>query len=260
MSDTAQVDVEVTASDDIPDHQLQAARREIAHVADYTDEPLIGLRLALRKGAPGSIRPWVADASALFEHRVLAAHTTGRDPVEAAEKAGERLRRQLRRIVGSDVALRNEERTIRAALESLPLDVDDRPEAHLKRPAERRLIHRHPYVDIAQTTLEAAADLIDIDAQFHLFVHELTGEDVVIFRRDDGHLGLIYPVGSALEREQSFVIGKPDRYEGPVAFKRIREQMDLANHRWIYFIDAADDRGKVIYLRHDGDYGLVEPR
>jgi hypothetical protein len=31
------------------------------------------------------------------------------------------------------------------------------------------------------------------------------------------------------------------------------------NHRFLYFIDAADGRGKVLYLRHDGDYGLVEP-
>ena len=35
--------------------------------------------------------------------------------------------------------------------------------------------------------------------------------------------------------------------------------MDVLNHRFLYFIDAVDGRGKVLYLRHDGDYGLVEP-
>jgi hypothetical protein len=35
--------------------------------------------------------------------------------------------------------------------------------------------------------------------------------------------------------------------------------MDVLNHRFLYFVDAADGRGKVLYLRHDGDYGLVEP-
>lgn len=34
--------------------------------------------------------------------------------------------------------------------------------------------------------------------------------------------------------------------------------MNLAGHRFVYFIDAADDRGKALYLRHDLDYGLVE--
>jgi hypothetical protein len=33
----------------------------------------------------------------------------------------------------------------------------------------------------------------------------------------------------------------------------------VLNHRFLYFIDAGDGRGKVLYLRHDGDYGLVEP-
>jgi hypothetical protein len=35
--------------------------------------------------------------------------------------------------------------------------------------------------------------------------------------------------------------------------------MDVLNHRFLHFIDAADGRGTVLYLRHDGDYGLVKP-
>ena len=33
----------------------------------------------------------------------------------------------------------------------------------------------------------------------------------------------------------------------------------LVLHRFLYFIDAGDGRGKVLYPRTDGDYGLVEP-
>jgi hypothetical protein len=33
----------------------------------------------------------------------------------------------------------------------------------------------------------------------------------------------------------------------------------MLNHRFLYFIDAADGRGKLLYLRQDGDYGPVEP-
>jgi hypothetical protein len=39
----------------------------------------------------------------------------------------------------------------------------------------------------------------------------------------------------------------------------VRDEMDLVNHRFVYWQDARDGRGKVLYLRHDGDYGLVEP-
>jgi hypothetical protein len=35
--------------------------------------------------------------------------------------------------------------------------------------------------------------------------------------------------------------------------------MDMLNHRFLYYLDAEDERGRVLYLRFDGDYGLVEP-
>jgi hypothetical protein len=35
--------------------------------------------------------------------------------------------------------------------------------------------------------------------------------------------------------------------------------MDVVAHRFLYFLDADDGRGKVLYMRDDGDYGLVEP-
>ena len=41
----------------------------------------------------------------------------------------------------------------------------------------------------------------------------------------------------------------------PFTLDEPRTEMDLLNHRFLYFIDAEDGRGKVLYLRHDGDYG-----
>jgi putative sigma-54 modulation protein len=55
------------------------------------------------------------------------------------------------------------------------------------------------------------------------------------------------------------VVPEPSRYSQPLPIEEARTEMDVLNDRFVYFIDAADGRGKVIYLRHDGDYGLVEP-
>jgi putative sigma-54 modulation protein len=55
------------------------------------------------------------------------------------------------------------------------------------------------------------------------------------------------------------VVAEPSRYSEPLTLDRARTEMDFLNHRFLYFIDAEDGRGKVLYLRHDGDYGLVEP-
>ena len=52
---------------------------------------------------------------------------------------------------------------------------------------------------------------------------------------------------------------EPSRYPEPISLERARDEMDVLNHRFLYFVDAADGHGKVMYLRHDGNYGLVEP-
>jgi hypothetical protein len=54
-------------------------------------------------------------------------------------------------------------------------------------------------------------------------------------------------------------VPEPSRYGDPLTLAQARAEMDLVDHRFLYFTDAADGRGKVLYLRSDGDYGLVEP-
>jgi hypothetical protein len=120
-------------------------------------------------------------------------------------------------------------------------------------------VHRRTYLDLPLSTREAVSELLDIDAEFMLFVHGKTDEDVVVHVRDDGQIGLLHPPGSELAGERELVIPKASRYAGPLEFRAARREMDFLNHRFLYFMDAADGRGKVIYLRHDGDYGLVEP-
>jgi hypothetical protein len=255
-----EVDVEVHSVDDLPRGELEAAGRRIAALADYTDEPLLGARLTLRRlGRPPTKRPWVADSSVLVNGRLMAAHATGPTAVEAADEAADRLRRQLRRAVEAEVAQRNEPAAIRAALEALAPDRAHRPEARRKPPERRRIVHRKVYGDELEPTLSAVADLLDLDYEFHLFRHVRTEEDVVVYRRDDGRIGLIHPPGSALADENDIVVTEPSRYSSPMTLDDARAEMDIVNHRFLYFIDADDGRGKVLYLRHDGDYGLVEP-
>jgi ribosome-associated translation inhibitor RaiA len=253
------IDVETHADSDIPRSEVDAARRRLATLDDYVDEPILSARLTLRRVKPTADRGYVADASVSVNGRLLAAHTTGRSSREAADAVAERVRRQLRRTVGAEVALRNEPRVIGDALAALGPEVRYRPETRLKPPEEREIVHRRPYLDVPLSTLEAAAELLDTDIEFLLFRHVRTGEDVVVHRRDGDRIGLLFPPGSALADENDVVVPEPSRYDGPRTLSEAREEMDLANRRFIYFIDAADGRGKVIYLRHDGDYGLVEP-
>jgi ribosome-associated translation inhibitor RaiA len=228
--------------------ELDQARERIESLQQFTDEPLTNVRVTVRE--TNASRPFVVDASLILRDRLLAAHTAGKTPDEALDKAVHRLRRQILRVTKSEVAQRNE---------PLALDIVERPEAALRPPPERQIVHRHPYRAEPLSTGEAVRELLDLDLEFVLFTHGRTGEDVVVYRRDDGRIGLIHPQGSALADENDIVVAEPSRYSEPLTLDKAREEMDWLNHRFLYFIDAEDGRGKVLYLRHDGDYGLVVP-
>ena len=256
------MDVEVRAPD-VPPRLVEQIRRRVAGLERLVDDPPPEVRLTVRPGpvlsGPHSRRPFVADASAPDHGRVLAAHALGPTAITAAAAAVERLRRQLRRTRDSEVALRNEPRVIARGIADLRRMERPRPELPRKPPEERRIVHRRAYSDEPEPTLSAVADLLDDDQEFRLFVHGFTHEDVVVHWRDDGRVGLLHPQGSALAEEGPPVVPEPSRYSEPLPFAVARREMDLLDHRFLYFVDAGDGRGKVLYLRFDGDYGLVEP-
>jgi ribosome-associated translation inhibitor RaiA len=256
------MDVEVRAPD-VPPRLVEQIRRRVAGLERLVDDPPPEVRLTVRAGparsGPHTRRPFVADVSAPDHGRVLAAHALGPTAITAAAAAMERLARQLRRTRDSEVALRDEPRVIARGIAELRRMEPQRPELPRKPAEERRIVHRRAYSDEPEPTLSAIADLLDDDQEFRLFVHVLTFEDVVVHWRDDGHIGLLHPQGSVLANEGPPVVPEPSRYSEPLSFAVARAEMDLLDHRFLYFIDADDGRGKVLYLRYDGDYGLVEP-
>jgi ribosome-associated translation inhibitor RaiA len=259
-ADPATLPIEVHAPDDLPRSERGEIRERFARLARYTDEPIRELRLTIRHPETRTARlRWVADASLVLNGRRLAAHTAHRDAVKAAKEAANRLERQMHRVADTPVALRNDRRTIQSGLAHLEHEHRHRPRATLKRPDLRDIIPRRTAYPLPESTLDAVADLLDLDLEFLLFRHARTGEDVVVYRRDDGRLGLLHPPGSALADENDIVVPKPSRFAQPIPLAKARDEMDVLNHRFLYFIDAADGRGKVLYLRHDGNYGLVEP-
>jgi hypothetical protein len=112
------------------------------------------------------------------------------------------------------------------------------------------------------TPQEAAWDLEALDHAFYLFRDLDTEADAVVYRRDDGRLGVIGPAGQGWAEEPP--AGEPVREESRMnAATRLDDaiaEMDALDHRFLYFVDAETGRGNVIYLRIDGHYGLIGPR
>jgi ribosome-associated translation inhibitor RaiA len=256
------MDIDITVDGQVAPTQLTHARELVESLQRYADadEAPMAVRLTMREGPgrSGPSQPFVVDASMPFDGRVLAAHATAPTPVEATDAVVRRLRRQMRRIVDSQVAVRNDPRTIQKAIDDFRQADRPLPVQRLKPPEEREIVSRRPFGSSPEPTLSAIVDLLEDAELFHVFVHVRTTEDVVVYWRDDGRIGLLFPPGSALADEAD-VVPKPSRYDEPLSLVTARSEMDVLNHRFLYFVDAEDGRGKVLYLRTDGDYGLVEP-
>jgi ribosome-associated translation inhibitor RaiA len=248
--------VEIALDEGITGADADAVRHSVAHLPAYIHQPVSRARLTLRRiGRARVERGYVADASVIVNGRIIAAHAAGTTALEAADAARDRLRRQVRRVAEKGRHGRNGKRLD----EALPIDLAHRPEGGVKAPSQRRIVRRRTYLSVPLGTLDAIDGLLSMDLEFMLFVHARTHEDVAVHLQDDGQFGLLFPDGSRLADEDDIVVPRPSRYPGPLALSAARVEMDFLDHRFLYFLDAEDNRGKVIYLRHDGDYGLVEP-
>jgi ribosome-associated translation inhibitor RaiA len=259
-ADPAAAAIEVHSPADLPRSERQEILERFERLARYTDDPIDAVRVTLRRPETRTARQrWVADASLVLNGRRLASHAIAGSAPQAAREAADRLHRQMRRVADAPVALRNDRQAIKGALARLEHERRHRPRPSLKPPDLRDIIPLRTAYPLPESTLDAVADLLDLDLEFLLFRHARTGEDVVVHRRDDTRIGLLHPPGSPLSNENDIVVPEPSRYEQPIPLAKARDEMDVLGHRFVYFIDAADGRGKVLYLRHDGDYGLVDP-
>jgi ribosome-associated translation inhibitor RaiA len=250
--------VQVEAGPGLAARHRAVARRRLEALERYTDQPLdVRATLRRRRGGRGP-QPYVIDARIIYGRRVLVAHVAGSAVDAAAVAAVDRLRRQLRRVVDADAALRNEPHILQRALVDLELEL--LPPRSTKPADERMIVRRHAYSARPESTYEAISDLLDDDAWFRLFVHARTAEDVVVHRLGHSMIGLLHPRGSMLADEtDAVVVPKPSPHSAPLTLADARAELDLARRRFVYFVDAQDARGKVLYVRRDQDYGLVEP-
>jgi hypothetical protein len=165
----------------------------------------------------------------------------------------------MRRAADADAALRNEPRVIEKTLAARAGERRHRPQPRRK-PAElREIIPQRTAYPFPESTFDAVMDLLDLDEEFLLFTHARTGEDVVVYRRGDGRIGLLHPPGSQLGNQNDIVIAKPSRYPEPGSLERVRDGLDVLGEGFTYFVDQRDGRGKLLYVRRHGGHGMVEP-
>ncbi len=254
------IDVDVTLRGEVPPEAREHAEEKIGALDRLVDVPILGARVVLRQEAnPRIERGARAEGEVDLNGPVVRASVADIEPIGAVNQLTQRLERQLRRFVDrrTDQARRRVEH---APGEWRHADFSaGRPDYFPRPPEEREIVRRKTFATDPLTPIEAALEMELLDHDFYLFTGRVSGADAVVYHRDDGRLGVIGPSGIGWSGEEDGILLEESRMDGPQALEDAVAEMNVLNHRFLYFTNADSGRGNVIYVRYDGHYGLIEP-
>ena len=255
-------DVEVVLRGDIPDDARAAAERMVGTLIRYAHRPVLHARVRLTRSAdPALTRPVIAQVNLDVNGGLVRAQVAAPTTHEAIDLVHDRMRHRLEHL-----ARYQEDRP----------DVAPVPQAHewrhgqepthrpdyFPRPAEQRRLVRHKAFEPRTSTPdEAAFDMDLMDYDFHLFTDAASGRDAVLYRAG--------PTGYRI----AYVGGPPANPPAPVAVPltvsprpaavlappEAIEQLNGTGRPFLFFADPATGRGRLVYRRYDGHYGLITP-
>jgi hypothetical protein len=101
------------------------------------------------------------------------------------------------------------------------------------------VLRRKTFATHPLTADEAADEMAVLDHDFYLYIDRESGNEAVVHRNPAGDGVLLTPV--ELSEDQA------------------RERLDVGGEPFVFYRDPGDARGRVLYRRYDGGYGLITP-
>lgn len=233
------------------------AREKVGHVLRLATGTVLFARVDLTLHAdPARDRPAFAKAEVDVDGRVVRAHAAGTTVAEAVDLLEARLAERMEQAAHTEESRHLRHRGRDEWHHGDP--AAPRP-AWYPRPAEEREVVRHKTFAVgASTPDEAVLDLEQLDHDFYMFRNADTDDDNVLARTATGY-------------ELHTVAGRPwtGSATAPVTPARVaavsrtlaqaEEVLDEADVPFVFFVDPVDRRGRVLYRRYDGHYGLIVP-
>lgn len=242
------------------------ARDKVAHACERLGAPVLYARIELAvHDDPADATPASAKAEVDLDGHVTRAHGHASTMTEAVDLVIPRLRRQLERTThrGPDARIRRR----RANGHGAPGGghtwhhgdpTTDRPDWFPRPPEEREVVVRHSYLGDCMPD-EAAADLEESGLTFALFVNVETGEDNVLVADGIGAYELIEVAATCSLQETAVAVSHSPVRPTTLAVDEAREVLDLTDAPFVFHLDPETGRGRVLYHRTDGHYGLLLP-
>ncbi len=235
------------------------AAEKIGHVASYSHEPVLFAHVVLQRAAdPARERPAMAEATLDVNGTPVRAHVAAEHMWEAIDLLEERLRRRLVQLEDR-VHTRHTWIGLAGEHEWRHGDLPTARPEYFPRPVDdRKVIRRKTFALEVESPDEAAYDMELLGHDFFLFTDLSTGRDAVVYRRPDGDYGLRGAVAASGDAETV----SPIVLEGPAPVMTEEEalaRLDMGSEPFVFALDPASGRGRVLYRRYDGHYGLITP-
>ena len=255
------MEVDITERGEVPEGARALADEKIGGLDRYVNTQFLRGHVVLRMEAnPRIERPARAEGEVILDGKMVRAQVASYDMTTAIDQLAQRLERQLRSFVERRVGERDRGSARRPG-EYRHGDVgEQRPGFFRRPPEEREMVRTKSFAIGEMDAVEAAAEMEMLDHDFFLFRDVDDGVDAVVYRRDDGRTGVIGPLGMGWDgADENGIVREDSRGPEPPRLAEVVNEMNELDHRFLYFVDEESGRARVIYLRYDGHYGLIEP-
>ena len=240
---------------------VELAQEKITDLEAAVGRSLDQSRVVLRQEKEGIPNAARVEGEVSLGGKIIRGHVEAENMTRAIHDLAERLLQQIRRHIDRQISLRRKPSEAPEGKWDHDTWVPLRPSQSLLAPGEREVIRRKVFALVPLKAVEAAQVMSELDHAFYLFHDSDTNSDSVVYLRDDGQMAVIadkdVPAPANAEGSEG-ILREPSRYSEPLTLEDAVSQMDELNHRFMFFRDAAADRSAVLYLRYDGNYGLIE--
>jgi ribosome-associated translation inhibitor RaiA len=252
--------VVVEARGKVSDAERAYARAKVDHLRTTASRPVLYARVVLQAETnPARERPAVAKGELDVNGRLVRAHVASGTLFAAIDLMESRLRQGLERLAHHEESKHLRSRGPGEHEWQHRRSAPARP-PYFPRPVEEREVVRRKTFAVGEATPdEAVFDLELLDLDFYLFENLETGADNVVTRATGAGYELIEPFAECSLEEHAADI-RPSAIR-PVAMSidEARSHLDLGDEPFVFFIDPDSGRGRLLYRRFDGHYGLIVP-
>ena len=247
--------LEVVVRGPVPSSAVDYARTKLEHVTGYASRPVLAARAVLTVAQdPAMERPARVEASLDVNGTQIRAHAVASDMEGAVDLLEDKLRKNLVQYHDRE---RTRHRWLGEASESqwrhgdLPTPMED----HFRRPPEEReILRRKTFALAPMTPDEAAYEMELLGHDFYLFTDSRSGKDAVVYRDGTGRFAIRGEV--VVDGDSAPIVevvgAAPTLSEGEAVMR-----LELSGEPFVFYLDPDSGRGRVLYIRYDGHYGLI---